>query len=332
MSERGAMRLFGGVDEAGLGPLLGPLTLGFSVFRAPAGSTDLWRTLAGVTSKDPTSPALFAVADSKVVYKRTPASSARLEATALGFTALLHERRKLPGCASDYVWRTPPELAPAPEIVGEHPWYAGMDARLPRYQEAGRLEISVERLFRALRGARVALVDAGVRAVPERELNRSFQRTGNKAVTHWEGSAGVFRWLWQRHAAEGLHLVVDRHGGRVHYGTLLAQAFPEAQVELVREKPSLSEYALVESDGPRRMQILFAERAETRSFATALASCMAKYAREACMQSFNAYFCGLAPGLEPTAGYNEDGRRWIADASPHLERAGLDPRELMRRR
>ena len=332
MSERGAMRLFGGVDEAGLGPLLGPLTLGFSVFRAPAGSTNLWRTLAGVTSKDPTSPALFAVADSKKVFQRTPRSAARLEATALGFTALLHERRKLPERASDYVWRTPSELAPAPEVVREHPWYAGMDVSLPRFQDAGRLELSVERLSRALRGARVALVDAGVRAVPERELNRSFERTGNKAVTHWEGSAGVFRWLWQRHAAEGLHLVVDRHGGRFHYGALLAQSFPEALVELVREKPSLSEYLLTERDGPRRLEILFAERAESRSFATALASCMAKYARESCMQSFNAYFTDLAPGLEPTAGYNQDGQRWIKDAAPHLARAGLDPRELMRLR
>ena len=332
MSERGAMRLFGGVDEAGLGPLLGPLTLGFSVFRAPAGATNLWRTLAGVTTKDPSSPALFAVADSKKVFQRTPRSAARLEATALGFTALLHERRKLPGCANDYVWGTPAELAPTPQIVSEHPWYSGMDVRLPRFQDAGRLEISVERLARALRGAKVTLVDAGVRAMPERELNRSFERTGNKAVTHWECSAGVFRWLWQRHAAEGLHLVVDRHGGRFHYGALLAQTFPEAQVELVRERPSLAEYRLAERAGPRQMQILFAERAESRSFATALASCMAKYARETCMQSFNAYFCGLAPGLEPTAGYNEDGRRWVADATPHLERAGVDVSHLVRRR
>jgi hypothetical protein len=332
VSASGETRLFGGVDEAGLGPLLGPLTLGFSVFRAPAGATDLWRTLAGVTTKDPSSNALFAVADSKKVFQRTPRSAARLEATALGFTALLHERRRLPERASDYVWRTPTELAPPPQVVGEHPWYAGMDARLPRYQDAGRLELSVERLARALRGARVALVDAGVRALPERELNRSFARTQNKGATHWECSAGVFRWLWQRHAAEGLHLVVDRHGGRFHYGPLLAQTFPEATVELVREKPSLSEYRIAERDGERRLQILFAERAESRSFATALASCMAKYAREACMQSFNAYFCDLAPGLEPTAGYSADGRRWLADASPHLARAGLDPSELMRRR
>ena len=332
MSGSGATRLFGGLDEAGLGPLLGPLTFGFSVFRAPAGSTDLWRTLAGVASKDPTSSALFAVADSKQVFKRTPRSAARLEATALGFLALLDARRKLPARASDLVWRTPGELAPAPEVLDQHPWYAALDVRLPRFQDAGRLELSVEKLARAMRGAHVELAAAGVRALPEGELNRSFERTGNKAATHWENSAAILRWLWQRHADEGLHLVVDRHGGRFHYGSLLAQAFPQARVELVREKPSLSEYILTERGGQRRLQILFAERAERRSFATALASCLAKYAREACMQAFNAYFCDLAPGLEPTAGYTQDGRRWLADAAPHLERAGLDPRGLVRQR
>ena len=100
MSAAGATRLFGGLDEAGLGPLLGPLTLGFSVFRAPAGSTDLWRTLAGVVAQKASTGAPFVVADSKRVFTRTARGASRLEATALGFLALLAEtvfsdRRKL---------------------------------------------------------------------------------------------------------------------------------------------------------------------------------------------------------------------------------------------
>jgi hypothetical protein len=332
VSATGATRLFGGLDEAGLGPLLGPLTLGFSVFRAPAGSTDLWRTLAGVVSQQASSGAPFVVADSKKVFARTPRSAARLEATALGFLGLLDPHGRPPATASQLAWRCPAELAPPEEALRDHRWYAGLDAPLPRFQDAGRLELQVEKLARAMRGAHVELVDAGVRVLPEGELNRSFARTGNKSATHWESSAAVMRRLWDLHGVEGLHLVVDRHGGRSHYGAPLARAFPDARVELVVEKPSLAEYLLAERDGPRRLRILFAERAERRSFATALASCLAKYAREACMQAFNAYFCDLAPELKPTAGYTQDGRRWLADAAPHLERVGLDPRELVRQR
>lgn len=332
MSAAGRTRLFGGLDEAGLGPLLGPLTLGFSVFRAPAGATDLWRTLAGVVAQQASAGAPFVVADSKKVFARTAPSAARLETTALGFLALLHPRRKPPATALELVWRTPVELAPPEACLGEHRWYEGLASSLPRHLDAGRLELRVEQLARAMRGAHVELVDAGLRVLPEGELNRSFERTGSKAATHWESSAAILRHLWERHGAEDLHLVVDRHGGRFHYGPLLGRAFPEAQVELVRERPSLAEYRLAERDGPRRLRLLFAEKGESRSFATALASCLAKYARETCMQAFNAYFCGLAPDLKPTAGYTEDGRRWLAEATPHLERAGLDPQVLVRRR
>ncbi len=328
-----ALRLFAGVDEAGLGPLLGPLTLGFAAFRAPEGSTDLWRTLAGAVTREPRGRSnAFVVADSKQVFLRTEKSAARLEATALGFLSLLDPRRKPPASAACLAWRSPCELAPAAEVLARHRWYGGLDSALPRYQDAGRLELRVERLARAMRAAGVELLDAGVRVLPEGELNRSFRETGNKSLTHWEGSVPVFRRMWERHAQAGLHLSVDRHGGRSRYGALLARAFPEAVVELVRESQGVSEYALTERAGPRRLRIVFAERAESRSFPVALASCLAKYAREACMQAFNAYFAELAPALRPTAGYTQDGRRWICEATPHLARAGLDPSELVRLR
>lgn len=335
MSARPVTRLFGGLDEAGLGPLLGPLTLGFSVFRAPAGATDLWRTLHGVVSQAPADDrSAFVVADSKKVFARNERSAARLEATALGFLALLDPRRKLPATSADVVWRSPPELAPDASARALHPWYADLECALPRHADAGALELRVEKLARAMRAAGVELADAGVCVLPEGLLNRSFERTQNKSLTHWECSCAVLRRLWERHAHEGLHLVIDRHGGRFHYGPLLARAFPHAMVEALDEAPSLAEYRLT-GRGPdqgRSAQLFFAERAESRSFATALGSCLAKYARESCMRAFNTYFERLAPAVAPTAGYTEDGRRWLAEVTPFLERAGHGHGELVRTR
>jgi ribonuclease HII len=76
------------------------------------------------------------------------------------------------------------------------------------------------------------------------------------------------------------------------------------------------------------MKILFAEKAERRSFAVALASCLAKYARETAMDAFNSYFGELSESLEPTAGYTTDGRRWLEDAADLLARLEL-PRECL---
>lgn len=335
MNARASTRLFGGLDEAGLGPLLGPLTLGYSVFRAPAGSTDLWRTLHGVVSQAPADDReAFIVADSKKVFSRTPRSAARLEATALGFLALLDPRRKLPATAADVVWRSPPELAPDADTLAQHPWYAGLSSSLPRHNDALGLELRVERLSRALRAAGVELLDAGVRTLPEGLLNRSFERTQNKSLSHWESSCAVLQRLWELHAGEDLHLVIDRHGGRFHYGPLLARAFPHATVERLEESPSLAEYRMT-GHGPhagRRARLVFAERAESRSFATALASCLAKFARERCMDAFNAHFARLAPQVAPTAGYTEDGRRWLGEVAPFLASAGVQQAELVRTR
>lgn len=117
----------------------------------------------------------------------------------------------------------------------------------------------------------------------------------------------------------------------MRYKPLLQSLFPTAIVDIVRELPALSEYTLVDGDG-RRMRVVFAEKCESLSFAVALASCLAKYARELCMNAFNAYFATFQTGLAPTAGYTTDARRWLVDAVPAIERSGLARRALVRER
>lgn len=322
--------VFAGVDEAGLGPLLGPLTIGFSTFRAPA-DVSPWKALSPVVTRNvKRDRSAFVVADSKQVFSRNQRGSKRLETTALGFLSLLDQERRPPTSAERLLWRTPACLAPRTDLSAI-PWYRELPT-LPRHVDAGLLELRVEKLARRMRAADIELIDAGVSVLPAELLNRSFHQTENKADTHWRSTRRVLRHIWRAHAPGGMRLVVDRHGGRSHYGPLLGRAFRDANVELVSEGTDGAQYRVIEREGDRSMHVTFVERAEQRSFAVALASCLAKYARETSMSAFNGYFSSLQPDLKPTAGYRNDGWRWLKDAEPALERCGVARALLVRER
>ncbi len=322
-------RVFAGIDEAGLGPLLGPLTLGWSAFRVPRGAGDLWSALGRIVTREPGEDRdHLVVADSKRVHARNGRGRRRLESTVLAFLAQGPGPR--PRRGADLFELAPAALRLSPQVLADHPWYAYLPPSLPCHVEADRLELRAHQLRHALEGAGTALIDAGVRILPAGVLNQSFTATGNKARTHWLGVAGIVRHLWEELAEQGLSLFVDRLGGRMRYRRLLVEAFPRARVSVQREDPSLSEYHVT---GPtRRMRITFAERCEERSFAVALASCLAKYARELSMEAFNRFFGEFADDLRPTAGYTADGRRWLEEARPALELARIPRGVLVRDR
>lgn len=318
-----------GIDEAGLGPLLGPLTLGFSAFRAP--THELWSTLAQSCSAQPRErDGRLAVADSKQVFTRDPRGAARLELTALSFLGLAGTQ-VAPACAQELLTGLPSDLA-AKDAPQAEPWFGSMSFELPWC--AQRAELTDRRLClaRDLEERGIELLEAGFRALAPAELNRSFDRTHSKSRTQWEALQPILTRLWRKHALEGVLLVIDRQGGRMRYREALDSSFPEARTQIWSESPERSEYFVRELAGPRWMHVIFAERAETFSFPVALASCLAKYARETWMEGFNRYFTGLQADLLPTAGYVTDARRWLLAAAPVLERTGMERRSLVRER
>jgi ribonuclease HII len=313
-----APAILAGVDEAGLGPLLGSLALGWTALEVPAPDADCWKLLRGTVARKPGKRARIVVADSKVVFQRTARGEQRLETTALSFLGQLEG---------------PPAGRLLSGLEGPHcpPWVARLGPP-PVATSADAIELSTTLLARALERAHVGVLDAGVRLVPAAELNASFASTDNKAATVWEKLCEVLRRLWALHTRAPVHAVVDMLGGRRHYGSQLARALPEAEVTLVHERALTSAYALRARDGSGTMTIEFKVKGDRHSFPVALASCLAKYARELEMQAFNAFFAELQPALRPTAGYRTDGTRWLEEARPAIERSGVGRATLVRER
>ena len=330
-AKAGATRVVCGIDEAGLGPLLGPLCLGYSIFRIPTEGGDLWTRLESeVTQTARDGLKRIVVADSKKVYARNARGRERLETTVLAFLAMLKSGR--PGCGADLLRTPPPSIRPRAADIARHPWYESLAEELPIWTPPDRLAIRTAKLRRAMEAVNLELLDAGCRLAPASELNRSFEETDNKSRSVMLLVLDLLRHFWDSFAEEELRVVVDRQGGRWRYGRVLHEAFKDSQLKVIDESPEMSRYLIEEPDKGRQMQVTFAERGEERAFSVALASCLAKYTRELSMEAFNAYFRGLQPDLRPTAGYTTDGRRWLKDAAPALAAAQLQDRSLLRER
>ena len=289
--------------------------------------------LREIVSEDPTHDAThLVVADSKRVFTRDLRGHARLEVAVLAFLAQRPAGSRIPENGRELLDAAPPGLAPSEAVLARHPWYARLPERLPCWCRPEWLQDSRERLALALDGSATALVDCGVRTIPEGELNASFRRTASKGTTLWLAAADLIEHLWLRHGHEDLELWIDRQGGRVHYAAVLQQRFPMHPFAIVRESPEHSEYVLTEPGGGRRMRMVCTPRAEEHSLPVALASCLAKYARETAMGAFNRFFGEHDPELRPTAGYRNDAWRWLDDARAVLARVGVEQGRLVRDR
>ena len=97
---------------------------------------------------------------------------------------------------------------------------------------------------------------------------------------------------------------------------------------MLAETETISRYRL-ELDGSF-ITISFIVEAESAHLPVALASMTAKYVRELLMLRFNRYFQSLMPELKPTAGYYGDGRRYLNDIEPLIDRLGIDRQSLIR--
>jgi len=326
-----------GIDEAGYGPLLGPLVVSASAFEVPSDELCqsvenlpcLWSLLsAGVAKKQACKKGRVLVADSKMVHNLTNGDR-YLERGVLAFASQLDPAILLEPCSAGRLLKL---FGCDDHDLPQYRWYGHHDPVVPYLADTGDLRIAGNILNRACGRTGVKLVAIRTKVVPEGRFNELVGRTQNKASALISITLKHLYDLHQAYGRHGLVVGVDKQGGRDKYTDLLLKAFPEATLRVLQEGAEGSSYMISEgaSDAARHTVVHFREKSETRFLPTALASMVCKYLRELCMNSFNAWWCGQIPDLKPTAGYYSDGMRWLSDVGPHLVRLGVSREELVR--
>lgn len=301
--------IYAGIDEAGYGPMLGPLCVGLAVFRVQGWSPgepapDLWARLSPAVVRTPKEAARggVAVGDSKKL-KLANSSVTRHPLTHLerGVLAMLGARDGDPAMTDQGL------LERVGAHLGSGPWYAGEPTDLPCGGSADLLRIDAARVRGAMHRAGVELLDLRVLAVEEPEFNRMLSEHRSKAAVVGAGLMSHLRTAASL-AGDGscLRVVADRQSGRTHYGNLLGQVFGSVVAE--EESSRASRYKV---DG--RHGVILHSEAEDAHLPVALASMAAKLVRELAMARFNRYWSARVPELKPTAGYVQDARRWLGD-------------------
>lgn len=312
-----------GIDEAGYGPNLGPLVQAAVALKLPAADPAGWDTLKGAVRRcRERADGRLLIDDSKKVYTR-----GGLDALERGVTPLLQwstsvgelvRKQCLSTCAVELAaeaWYDPDERLPltGDRFALEDEWKR---RDVPDYPDGGKFTVTSE-----------------ASVVPTPRFNRIVDESGSKAAVLGRGLIELLTELTTSHFindTEPLLIACDKQGGRNYYAPLLQEAFPDARIVAERESADESRYRV--ENLSREVTITFCPRADGASAAVALASMLCKYLREVCMRQFNRFWSAHVPGIEPTAGYPVDAKRFYAEIRPAMTKLGLTADQVWRKK
>ena len=321
------MAIVAGIDEAGFGPVLGPLVVSTSVFDVPDELADvsMWKLLSGIVSRATSKKRhLIPIADSKKLYSGLR-SEKGLEHLERGVLCMLASANKRPITLQQLVDFVAPS---AWQRACEELWNG--DLPLPHELEPSGVLVMGNSLAGRMQKVGIKLLDLRCEPVFAGEYNRLVAATNNKSVLLFDIASRLFVRVWRLTPPGQLaKLYVDHQGGRVHYLQGLQRVFAGCQFKVVEECETLSAYRIT---GDREMEIVFAVKAEDQHLPVALASMASKYLRELFMAVFNRFWQQHLPDLAPTAGYYSDGSRFYLEIQEVARRLGVEEQSIYRSR
>jgi len=317
------MTIIAGIDEAGYGPLLGPMVISITAFDVPdeKANCSLWDLLNDAISNDMKGKGQrLTVRDSKKLYSAQKGLKP-LENAALSFL------RSKDLKTTSFYQLLKNLLCYHAEIIAGYPWYAEKDYPLPLATNISAVLNYADLLKYALDKQGVQFCYASSCVVTVREFNEWVKATDNKSVVLFHNCAALISRLWNNFKGN-ISLIVDKQGGRNNYAELLKGFLHKVDVKILKESDKVSTYEVV--DEQRKMEISFVEKGEDTCMAVALASIFSKYVRELFMHLENQYWLRLVPNLEPTAGYYTDALRFLSQIADVRKKEAIQDNILIR--
>jgi hypothetical protein len=311
-----------GIDEAGLGPNLGPLVVTAARWQLPgeylSGRFEQW--LAAVVSSAGTAGGTrLHVADSKQVHSSSGGIAA-LERSAL---ALLAWGGVSPGSVGGLIRQL--TGATDDQLLAGECWWPGDDVSLPRSIPAEEITSWSEKLREVAAGQGLSRPEFRSDVVFPDRFNRLLDECDNKSLVLSRVSLQLLRRVWNPgESCPGL-VISDKHGGRNRYGELLRELTGEEFLFTLEEGPQCSRYRV------RETELRFQAGGE-QHFPVAAASLISKYMREVVLEAFNQFWIGQLPGLRPTKGYPVDARRFREEVEELRRQLGIPEEHFWRRK
>lgn len=317
------MAVLVGIDEAGFGPILGPLVVSSSTFRLPHDliGVDLWQKLRkSLANRRKHLAGRLLIADSKKAYSKSLGIK-HLERTIL---ACLKYLGKEPATLTELIAMLCPDCL---ERLNDYPWYR----EVSNYRiAADPSDIALASMVFAddLTSNGIKLLDLKSCCLDVAYYNKMVGSVKNKARVLFTATSRLIQNAFDEFGDDELQIIVDRQGGRVHYRSTLQRMFGDMELKILSESPESSSYEL--QAGGRTMRLHFIVGADERFLPVSLASMMSKYLRELLVANINHFFTGFHADLRPTAGYWKDGLRFIRDLEENIPHVQYDHKQLVR--
>ncbi len=310
-----------GIDEAGYGPILGPLVVSAVVADIPDNllTQSLWDILrSSITKQRSASAGRIIINDSKKLHKSH------------GNYKLLQRAVLATIKATSTDQNTTPTTLQLPTTLGEllttvspdfkggwnnYPWYK--DKLYTHKLTCNQTDIATaaQAMYNDMLRNNIKIKALWSQPLLVGQFNHQVNLTGNKSKVLFSLAA---QWMYKAYNTfenNNLQILIDKHGGRTHYRELLQKIFPDLKMKILREESKTSSYSLTQSN--REIRVHFLEKGDSRHMLIALASLLSKYLRELFMEVLNDYFRQKCPAIKPTAGYYIDGKRFLAELDTH---------------